>query len=296
MNTINPKKRWIELEMSMVDQDWYGIFPKNLWEQNAYDRLMEHVKQDEWTIKQEVINNMIEIVSHPDKDIDKVKKQILSIMNMCKEKIEKIGMNVSNVPRIQIKEKSIPSNNIVEYCVTPRDYYYTATKEILTMLKNPYDLLWAWCLATHIHMSAEDDEATLLLFKSMSNYAAKLRNKWSTPQGMCMDPQRYYQRNKIIEARKKLGHLVWWIDPEIIPENHLPYIYDKYFDENGILKRMHNIIAIKKPWDKLTVELRSPDGVMQEKKLSDIIDFTKKFVQEAIVDNMNNTKKKSYIM
>jgi len=286
MNSIQPKKRWIELEMSMVDKNWYAIFPKDLWEKSAYEMVIENVQNIKTEVKQEVINNMIEIVTTPRKTIDQAKKDILFAMRACQKTIEKNGMYASQVPWVKAKNESIPMGSIVEYCVTKKDYYYDATREILTQLNNPYDLLWAWCLATHIHVSANDDEETIQLFVAMSNYAAKLRNNWKTPQYMFMNPQRYVQWNKIIEARKKLGHLIGWIDPEIILHKNISDVYDKYFDKDWNLKRMHNIIALKKPWERLTVELRSPDGVIQEKKLSDIIDFTKNFIQNALYENI----------
>lgn len=282
MTKIRPETRWIEIEMSCVDQQWYAIFPSKQWEENAYEKLIQHRNPDQTLIKPEVINNMVELVTHPHKSIESAQKQASSLMELCTQKSKEMGMVLSKVPWTKINKDNIPNNKIIEYCVTPKDYYLTATKEILSVLKNPYDLLWAGCMATHIHMSAEDDEATLLLFKAMSNYASKLRQKWAAPQDMYMSPKRYHQWNKIIEARKKIGHLVWGIDPENIPEDHISYIYQHYFDEEGNLKRMHNIIAIKKPGERLTVELRSPDWVTGDKQLWKIIDFTKYLVQEAI--------------
>jgi gamma-glutamyl:cysteine ligase YbdK (ATP-grasp superfamily) len=45
---------------------------------------------------------------------------------------------------------------------------------------------------------------------------------------------------------------------------------------------MHNIIALKKPGDKYTVELRSPDGINSPKQLQTIVQFTKCLVANAL--------------
>jgi len=268
--------------MGIVDNEWYACFPSKHWEENAYDTLIHYRKPDPILVKPEVINNMVELVTDPHKSIESAQKQASSLMALCIQKSKDIGMSLSQVPWTKINREKLPHDQLVEYCVTPKDYYQIATQEILSVLQDPYDLLWAGCMATHIHISAEDDEATLLLFKAMSNYATHIWKHWAHPQNMYMSPERYYQWNKIIQARKKLWHLVGGIDPEIIPEDYLPYIYEHYFDQKGNIKRMHNIIALKKPGERLTVEVRSPDWAINHQTLAEIIYFTQYLVQKSL--------------
>lgn len=281
MKNITPKKWWIELEVWLVDYNGYPIYKKKEDEESSYDRLVNHRRPDQNSVKQEVINNMVEMVTKPHASLEAAKNELDWLLTECRTKSQELWMNLSQIPRVCINEKMIDKEKIIEHCVTDRDYYKLATQQIIELLKNPYDLLWAGCLATHIHMSAENDEATLHLFKKISNHANKIRNKWLNTTAMYMHPRRYKQRNNIIEAREKLGHLVSGIHPENIPDDHIPHIYSNYFDKDGQLKRMHNIIAIKKPGENYTVELRSMDWVCNRKWLENLLYFAEKLVYDA---------------
>lgn len=282
MKNIYPKKRWIELEIWLVDKNQNPIFPKNKDWITAYETLTNQMDIDNALIKPEVINHMVEIVSEVHSNLELAKKQILDLLNKVKRTAKQESIYISRHPRINIDKNNIDRNQIIDCCVTDKDYYKNATQEIIKVLEDPYDLLWAWTLSTHIHMSAENDEATFELFKLLSNYCHKLRNWWKNPEKMLMNKQRFEQRNKIIEARKKLWHIVNGIDPFEVPDNYMTYIENNLFHSNGTLKRMHNIIALKKPWDRFTVELRSPDGATTAKQLNNVIEFTKGLIKKSI--------------
>jgi len=284
MKKLYPKKWWIEIEVWLVNKNKYPVFPINGEKETAYEKLVYQLWSDKDLVKPEVINNMVEIVTGVHNSIDNAWKEIFQLLNMCKQKTKEIWLNSSNIPWIKIDRNNIKPEQLIDCCVTDKDYYKAATNEIIQVLQDPYDLLGAGTLATHIHMSAENDEATFELFKSISNYAKKVWQWWMTPEKMLMNRKRFLQWNKIIEARKQLGHLVNGIDPFEIPDNYMEYIEKNLFDENWNLKRMHNIIALKKPWDKYTVELRSPDGVITADQLQTTIEFTKSFVKEALDD------------
>lgn len=247
MKNIYPKKRWIELEIWLVDKNQNPIFPKNKDWITAYEILTNQMGIDNALIKPEVINNMVEIISDVHSTLESAKKQILDLLNKSKHAAKQESIYISRQPRINIDKKNINKNQIIDCCVTDKDYYKNATKEIIKVLEDPYDLLWAWTLSTHIHMSAENDEATFELFKLLSNYCYKLRNWWQNTQKFLMNKIRFEQRNKIIQARKKLWHIVNGIGPFEIPDNYMTYIENNLFDNNGNLKRIHNIIALKNP-------------------------------------------------
>ncbi len=281
MKSLYPQKWWIEVEVWLVDKYWYPIFGN--WEQEtAYDKLIDHWSPDNKLVKQEVINHMVEMVTDTKESIEDAQQQMSWLLLVCEKKSRELWMELSQTPWIKINKKNIPIEKIIEYCVTDKDYYKSATNEILQVLKDPYDLLWAGTLATHIHMSAENDEATFELFKHVSNYAHIRREHWLKPENMLMNKKRFIQWNKIIQARKELWHLVNGIDPFEVPSNYMDFIEKNFFDKDWNLKRMHNIIALKKPGDKYTVELRSPDGINSPKQLQTIVQFTKCLVANAL--------------
>jgi hypothetical protein len=116
----------------------------------------------------------------------------------------------------------------------------------------------------------------------VSNYSKLLWDNSSNNKQMLMSDWRLKQRNKIVNARKKLWHLVWWINPLKIPDNYIEYIENNFLDNDWNLKTIHNIIALKKPWNEYTVEIRSPDWINNSKQLSTIVSFTKKLIKDSI--------------
>jgi hypothetical protein len=48
---------------------------------------------------------------------------------------------VSKTPRTNIDKNNITENELIDLCVTNKDYYKNATQEIIKVLEDPYDIL-----------------------------------------------------------------------------------------------------------------------------------------------------------
>lgn len=107
MSKLTPKKRGIESEIWIVDKNWYPIYKKDINQETSYDRLTWLIDIHADSIKPEVLNNIVELITSPHKSIESAQKEILQLLTITKQWITDLWYNVSTTSQVKIDENQI---------------------------------------------------------------------------------------------------------------------------------------------------------------------------------------------